>query len=462
MRVPTQTHRTLADQHVSVNRPQADLTTLDIEWVATDELYPNEWNPNSIDARTFEIITRSIKEHGFTQPILVNPHNRIIDGYHRWKIAKSLDLASVPCVRVDIPEAEQRIATIRMNTRGTMQADALAQLHAEIARMLPTPDDLQSALMLDSDTMDEIKSGLDLPSIDTLNLPVYEKGDLPKSNRAGKRIIGYYGGKDNLACTIIAQMPEHTCYVEPFAGSAAVLFAKEPSAHEVLNDTKRSMVALYRTFKSDHARLKKCIEHAPTARVIFDDCRRVLANADEESEFELAFAAWYVRVHSHLYMGHSKATFAIVKTAGRRADIRNAYRHTLDIMQGRLDKATIESRDALHCITTYDAPGTFYYIDPPYYASDMADYGGYTEHDYCDLLDTLANIEGKFILSSYDNEPLCRAIDQHRWHGIGVVCRKTSSAKDVGMQASNSIELLVANYPIPVPAGGGIDEVARE
>ena len=47
-------------------------------------------------------------------------------------------------------------------------------------------------------------------------------------------LIPYFGGKTRLAKTIIAKMPEHGCYVEVFAGAAAVFFAKEPSETEVI------------------------------------------------------------------------------------------------------------------------------------------------------------------------------------------------------------------------------------
>jgi DNA adenine methylase len=61
-----------------------------------------------------------------------------------------------------------------------------------------------------------------------------------------KTIWGSPAGKKRLANRLAAMLPSHKTYVEPFAGSAAVLFAKERSEVEVINDADPDIVQAYR------------------------------------------------------------------------------------------------------------------------------------------------------------------------------------------------------------------------
>ena len=58
--------------------------------------------------------------------------------------------------------------------------------------------------------------------------------------------INRVGGKAYLSQWLCSFLPEHTLYCEPFAGGAKLLFAKEPSPVEILNDADNELVNLYR------------------------------------------------------------------------------------------------------------------------------------------------------------------------------------------------------------------------
>lgn len=84
-----------------------------------------------------------------------------------------------------------------------------------------------------------------------------------------------FGGKYFLADWIVSKIPQHTVYVEPFAGAGHVLFAKSESKCEVLNDTDGNLVNFFRVIKN-HAtrqRLIVVLNHMPYSRECWQELR---------------------------------------------------------------------------------------------------------------------------------------------------------------------------------------------
>ncbi len=110
----------------------------------------------------------------------------------------------------------------------------------------------------------------------------------------------------------------------------------------------------------------------------------------------------------------------------------------------RLQTVQIECDDALRIIHRVDRAEAFFYCDPPYYNSDMGHYDGYTIEDFEALLQTLSNIQGRFLLSSYRSEVLSRFIKEHQWH-----YQEFEKPHDASLKGQRKkIEVLTANYPI--------------
>jgi DNA adenine methylase len=118
-----------------------------------------------------------------------------------------------------------------------------------------------------------------------------------------KTIWGSPAGKKRLADRLVALLPAHKTYVEPFAGSAAVLFAKEPSEVEVINDADPEIVEAYRLLQKLTADGLERLKKLPW--VGDETTFKRLLDAEPEDDVE--------RLHRFLYLTH----FSYGKMRGR-------------------------------------------------------------------------------------------------------------------------------------------------
>lgn len=92
-----------------------------IKWVHRDTLHANDYNPNAMARPELELLKLSILEDGWTQPIVALSNGTIVDGFHRWTVSGSKEIASitggmVPVVYISPKNSySQKISTIRHN-----------------------------------------------------------------------------------------------------------------------------------------------------------------------------------------------------------------------------------------------------------------------------------------------------------------------------------------------------------
>lgn len=88
-------------------------------------------------------------------------------------------------------------------------------------------------------------------------------------------IIPWIGGKRRLADRIFQLFPRHSCYVEPFAGGAALFFLRPvPAEVEVLNDVNGDLVNLYRVVQHHLEEFVRQFKWALSSRQVSSGCRR--------------------------------------------------------------------------------------------------------------------------------------------------------------------------------------------
>lgn len=255
--------------------------------------------------------------------------------------------------------------------------------------------------------------------------------------------ISYYGGKQKLASTVIRFMPAHRLYCEPFVGGAAVFFAKPPSAVEVLNDTNQELINFYKVCKNRFHDLQSLVRTTLHSRMQHDDAWVIYNKPHLHDEVRRAWAVWVLSTQSFSAMldgswGYDK------KDNSTTAKISNKREQFTEDLALRLQNVQIECADAIYVIGRCDAADSFIYADPPYFNSNCGHYDGYTVEDFTMLLEKLASIKGKFLLSSYHSDVLDGFVKRYGWHQWDV-------EQDVSVNAKSGyrkkkVEVLTANY----------------
>jgi ParB-like chromosome segregation protein Spo0J len=88
-----------------------------IEHLKTSDLIPYARNAKKHDPAQISKLCGSIKEFGFTNPVLVDKDNGIIAGHGRVLAAQSLALETVPCIRLGHLTPTQKQAYILADNR---------------------------------------------------------------------------------------------------------------------------------------------------------------------------------------------------------------------------------------------------------------------------------------------------------------------------------------------------------
>ena len=211
-------------------------------------------------------------------------------------------------------------------------------------------------------------------------------------------IIPWIGGKRRLADRLIRLFPPHQCYVEPFAGAAAVFFAKQPSDVEVLNDVNGELINLYRVVQHHLEEFVRQFKWALTSRQVF----KWLQDTSPETLTDIQRAARFYYLQMNCFSGKvTGQNFGTATTTPPGLNLLRLEEH-LSAAHLRLASTFIERSTWRDCVDRYDRAHTLFYMDPPYW--DTEGYGvPFPINEYRYLAQRLATIKGKAIVSLNDH-----------------------------------------------------------
>ena len=241
---------------------------------------------------------------------------------------------------------------------------------------------------------------------------------------------------------ILPLVPPHRIYTESFVGGAAVYWAKEPAESEIINDLDGEISNFYRILRSEFDNLKEMIEATLHSREAYYDAMHIYKRPHMHDDLRRAWA-FYVLTQQGFSCKIGSWGFGRDTTIAKK--LVNAAARLNGELVARLRMTQIECNDAEKVITSRDAEDAFHYVDPPYFNSHCGHYTGFGELEFESLLRCLAQVKGKFLLSSYPSDVLAKYVASERWHQ-----KKVELTVAVSMRSAvkKKWEVLTGNYPL--------------
>lgn len=135
-----------------------------VQLVKADEVFANDYNPNSVAPPEMELLHTSIQEDGYTQPIVVWQHDgiyEVVDGFHRNRVGKEYEdikqrihgYLPVVVINNDREDKGDRIAsTIRHNrARGKHKVEAMSDIVLDLKKRNWSDAKIAKELGMDAD-----------------------------------------------------------------------------------------------------------------------------------------------------------------------------------------------------------------------------------------------------------------------------------------------------------------------
>lgn len=266
--------------------------------------------------------------------------------------------------------------------------------------------------------------------------------------------IKYHGGKSYLAEWIISQFPERAgerpwhLYREPYAGGLSVLLRLDPEGlSEAVNDLNRELSNFWRVLSSTPDRMLRELWATPLSSDVWQAAEASLADSD----CVRAATAFFIRARQSrqgLMKDFATPTRRLRRRMNENVSAWLSAIEGLPEVHTRLKRVEVRNMDALEFIRKYDDHEAVFYCDPPYLAETRSTGGGDYKHEMTakqheELLQTLAAIKGRFLLSGYPSEMYHDAAELYGWRCVTKkIDNKASGAKTKPKQ----VECLWKNY----------------
>jgi DNA adenine methylase len=436
------------------------------------------------DERRKTELLESIREHGVLEPLIVTPEDSkylVLSGARRFECAQELGYSELPCL-VSIVK-KPALAIIEHNRYRQKTAKEIYNEYQLLKNILsdrvnvgrPSKKNVRPDTITGKSIREIASEKLNVSTgyLSMLEQVMENREEIPdvvKRLEAGRETVysaylqlrakktvdvavpslfigHYFAGKQRLVKDIIARIPDHQCYLEPFGGFCSVLLNKPPSKVEIYNDVNRDVVNLLLCIKECPFLLFSELSQMPYSRCLYEQLIGILGESFEMPNVRRA-AQWYYINESTFSGLHSTKQSAGTWRHGVTKNLaleleRKSFQ--LFAVSKRLYRVHLENKDYKYILKHYDGENSFFYLDPPYYQTDDALGISWIQKEHEELNTRLKDLKGKWILT-YNDAP--EVLDLYGKFKIERVTlpKIASDSKQTGGLREYYNHLIIRNY----------------
>lgn len=135
-----------------------------IKAIPIEDIQANSYNPNHVAPPEMRLLYESIKEDGYTMPIVVYPLDNgkyeIVDGYHRYTVMLThkdiyeREGGLLPCSIIDKDKSNRMASTIRHNrARGSHSIELMMNIVGELKKAGMSDQWIMKEIGMDADEL---------------------------------------------------------------------------------------------------------------------------------------------------------------------------------------------------------------------------------------------------------------------------------------------------------------------
>lgn len=262
-----------------------------------------------------------------------------------------------------------------------------------------------------------------------------------KHIRAPFHWLGGKGGA-KIRAAVLANLPPHTCYVEPFGGTASILLNKPLAPQEIYNDINSYVVNFFRVLVAPtlFRQFYGILRNLPYSRDFYMEYNAGYRNEKDPAR---QAAMWYLVARQAFggIMDHDSWGFGVSDASLQTASWLSSFDNLLRV-RDRMQHVQIDNIDWRICLKRFCGDGYLAYCDPPYVMDTRKDAvyeNEMSNSDHAELVQALMDYDGAVVLSGYDS-PIYQPLLDGGWERktFEIVCTCAGRVRNSKLQGEGA------------------------